>query len=80
MQFAFCMHISIEALVKPRNICWVWSGMPGHVQALQKDRATISLERAKLFCLFVACCFTSMQTTVLLCHHSWISSSMLKVF
>ena len=46
MQFAFCMYISMEALVKSRNICWVWSGMPGHVQVLQKDKATISLERA----------------------------------
>ena len=49
------------------NICWVRSGMPGHVQLLQKEKAAICPERAELFCLFVACSFTSMKTRVLLC-------------
>ena len=54
--------------------------MPGHVQLLQKEKAAIFPERAELFYLFVACSLTSMETRVLLCHHSWILSSMLEVF
>ena len=29
----------MEALVKSCNICWVWSGMPGHVQGSPKSQS-----------------------------------------
>ena len=66
----------MEALVKSCNICWVWSGMS---KVLQNNKATISLGRLELFCLFVACSYTSVEATVLLCCFSWVWSSMLKV-
>ena len=35
-----------------------------------------SLKTVELFCLFVACCYTSMEATVLSCGFSWVWSNM----
>ena len=40
MLFFTCSQISLEAFVKSRNICWVWSGMPGHVQDSPNNKIT----------------------------------------
>ena len=55
----------MEALVKSCNICWVWSGMPGHPNVLHNNKAPISLGRDVLFCLFVACSYTSLEASVI---------------
>ena len=52
------------------------AGMPN---VLQNIKATISLGTVELFCLFVACCYTSMEATVLSCRFSWVWSDMPKV-
>ena len=44
-------------------------------KVLQNNKATISPERVELFCLFVACSYTSMEATVLSCHFSWVWSA-----
>ena len=51
-------------------------GMPS---VLQNNKAPISLGRVDLFYLFVACSYTSMETTVLSCCFSWVWSGMPKV-
>ena len=43
------------------------------------NEAPTSPERVELFCIFVACSYTSMETTVLSCSFSWIWSDMPKV-
>ena len=48
-------------------------------KVLQNNKATISLGRVELFCLFVTCSYTSMEATVLSCCFSWVWSGMLKV-
>ena len=45
-------------------------------KALQNNKATISLGRVELFCLFVTCSYTSMEATVLSCPFSWVRCSM----
>ena len=77
--FAFSL-ISMEALVKSCNICWVWSGMLGISKVLQNNKATKSLGRVELFCLFVACSYTPQEATVLSWCFSWVWFSMPKVF
>ena len=62
----------MEALVKSRNICWVWSSMPRHANVLGNNKVPISPERVELFCLFVACSYTSMEAKVLSCSFSWV--------
>ena len=47
-------------------------------KVLQNNKATISPKRVELFCLFVACSYTSMEATVL-CRFSWVWSGMPKV-
>ena len=42
----------------------------GMSKILENNKATISLGRVDLFCLFVACSYTSMEATVLSC---WFS-------
>ena len=44
-------------------------------KVLQNNKATISPERVELFCLFVACSYTSMEATVLSCRFSWVWSA-----
>ena len=67
------------ALVKSCNIYWVWSyACPGMMNILQDNKVPISLGRVKLFCLFVACSYTSMEATGLSCHFSWVCSCMPK--
>ena len=66
----------MEVLVKSFNICWVWSGMPN---SLQNNKVPISYGRVELFCLFIACSYTSTEATVLSCHFSWACSSMPKL-
>ena len=66
----------MEALVKSCNICWVWSGMS---KVLQNNKATISLGRLELFCLFVSCSYTFMEAIVLSCRFSLVWSGMPKV-
>ena len=66
----------MNALVKSCNTCWVWSGMPS---VLQNNKLQISLGKVELFCLFVACSYTSREATVLLCRFSWLLSGMPKV-
>ena len=46
---------------------------------LQNKNVPIFLRRVELFCLFVACSYTSMEATVLSCHFSWVWSCMSKV-
>ena len=59
----------MEALVKSCNICWVWSGIPN---VLRNNKAPISPEKVELFCLFVACSYTSTEATMLLCSYGWV--------
>ena len=68
----------MEALVKSCNICWVWSGMPGHAKP-QNNKVSISLGRVELFCVFVACNYTSMEAAALSCHFSWLWSYMPRI-
>ena len=73
----------MEAFVKSRNVCWVWSGMPGHVQDSPNNKITkpqYLWEGLSFFCLFVACSYTFMKGTVLSCRFSWVWSGMPKVF
>ena len=65
-----------EALVKSCSIGWVCSACPGMSKFLQDNKATISLGRVELFCLFAACSYRSMKATVLSCHFSWVWSAM----
>ena len=51
----------------------------GMSKILENNKATISLGRVDLFCLFVACSYTSMEATVLSCFFSWVWCSMPKV-
>ena len=51
----------------------------GMSKILEYNKATISLGRVDLFCLFVACSYTSMEATVLSCWFSWVWSGMPKV-
>ena len=44
-------------------------------KVLQNNKATICLGRVELFCLFVACSYTSMEATVLSCRFSWVWSA-----
>ena len=46
---------------------------------LQNNKAPISFGKVELFCLLVACSYTSMEATVLSCCFSWVWSGMLKV-
>ena len=62
----------MESLVKSCNICWVWSGMPGHAEPFPNNKVPISPERVELFCLFVVCSYTSVEDTVLSCHFIWV--------
>ena len=48
----------MEALVKSCTICSVWSGMPS---ILQNNKLQIFLGKIELFCLFVACSYTSRE-------------------
>ena len=52
----------------------------GMSKVLQNNKATISLGRVELFCLFVACSYTFMKATVLSCRFSWVWSGIPKVF
>ena len=47
-------------------------------KVLQNIKATISLGTVELFCLFVLCCYTSMEATVLSRWFSWVWSNMHK--
>ena len=51
----------------------------GMSKVLQNNKAAISLGRVELFCLFVACCYTSMEATALSCRFSWVWYGMPKV-
>ena len=59
----------MEVLVKSFSICWVWSGMPGHVKP-QNNKVPISLGWIELFCLFDAHSYTSVEAMVLSCRFS----------
>ena len=57
----------MEALVKSCNICWVWSSMLGMPNILQNNKLQVSVGKVELFCLFVACNYTSREATVSSC-------------
>ena len=48
-------------------------GMPN---VLQNNKLQISLGKVELFCLFVACSYTSREALVLSCRFSWVWSGM----
>ena len=76
------VKISREALVKSCNACLVWSSVPGHLyipNIHQNNKLQISLGKVELFCLFVACSYTSRKASVLSCRFSWVLSGMPKV-
>ena len=56
-------------------------GLVRHARACRtsKIKAPISPERVELFCSFVACSYTCMETTVLSCRFIWVWSCMPKV-
>ena len=51
----------------------------GMSKVLQNNKATISLGRVELFCLFVACSYTFVEATVLSCCFSRVWSGLPKV-
>ena len=57
--------------MKSCNIYWFWSGMSGHVLILQNNKVPISLGSVELFCVLVACRYTSIEVTVSSCCFSW---------
>ena len=69
----------MEALGKSCNIFWVWFGIPGHAQRFPNDKVSISLGRAELFYLFIACSYISVEATVLSYRFIWIWSAMPKI-
>ena len=51
----------------------------GMRNVLQNNKLQISLGKIELFCLFVACSYTSREATLLSCRFSWVWSRMPKV-
>ena len=52
---------------------------PDMSKVFQNNKATVSLGRVELFCLFVACSYTYVEATLLSCCFSWAWSSMPEV-
>ena len=71
----------MKTLVKSFNICYVWSAMLNLsiLNLLQNNKVPISLGRVELFCLFVACSYTSKEDTMVSCHFVWVWSCMPKI-
>ena len=81
MLIFLCSYISMKTLVKSFNICYVWSAMLNLsiLNLLQNNKVPISLGRVELFCLFVACSYTSKEDTMVSCHFVWVWSCMPKI-
>ena len=63
------------------HVIFVWFGQacPGMPNVLQNNKVPISPERFELFCLLVACSYTSTEGTVLSCSFSWLRPDISKV-
>ena len=61
---------------KLTNVIFVGFGQAclGMLNLLLSNKVPISLGTVELFCLFVACSYTSMEATVLSCHFIWVWS------
>ena len=69
----------MEALVILVIFARFGQACPDMSKILQNNKATISLGRLELFCLFVSCSYTFMEAIVLSCRFSLVWSGMPKV-